>query len=209
VAASLRLIVGLGNPGTGEARTRHNAGFWFVDALASQHGAAFRQTPRFFGDTCELSCGTERVRLLKPSTYMNLSGRAVGALANFYRISPEEILVAHDEIDLPAGVARLKVGGGHGGHNGLRDIHRVLAKPDYLRLRIGVGHPGHKDAVHDYVLSKPSDEQRKLIEQAIDDALAVVPEVVAGRVSKAMNALNRQDKGEANPGSPPPARGDS
>lgn len=204
MAAGLRLIVGLGNPGTGDARTRHNAGFWFVDALATQHGAAFRQTARFFGDTCEVSCGTERVRLLKPRTYMNLSGRAVGALANFYRISPEEILVAHDEIDLPAGVARLKVGGGHGGHNGLRDIHRALAKPDYLRLRIGVGHPGHKDAVHDYVLSKPSDAQRKLIEQAIDDALAVVPEVVAGRVSKAMNALNRRDKGEAKQGSTPP-----
>lgn len=197
------MIVGLGNPGTGYARTRHNAGFWFVDALASQHNAAFRKAARFFGDVCELSCDTERVRLLKPSTYMNLSGRAVGAIANFYRIKPEEILVAHDEVDLSPGVARLKVGGGHGGHNGLRDIHQALGKSDYLRLRIGIGHPGHKDAVHDYVLSKPAEEERKLTEQAIDDALSVMPEVVSGQVGKAMNTLNRRDKVEAKQPAPP------
>lgn len=140
---------------------------------------------------------------MKPGTYMNLSGRAVGALAGFYRIAPEEILVAHDEIDLPPGTARLKVGGGHGGHNGLRDIHRALGNPGYVRLRIGVGHPGHKDAVHDYVLSKPSEQHRELIEAAIGDALDVMPEVFKGRVTKAMNALNRRDKEEKKPETDP------
>jgi len=200
------LIVGLGNPGTSHARTRHNAGFWFADMLAGRHAATFRSTSRFFGDLCELSHDGERVRVLKPDTYMNLSGRAVGALAGFYRIAPEEILVAHDEIDLPPGTARLKVGGGHGGHNGLRDIHRALGNPGYVRLRIGIGHPGHKDAVHDYVLSKPSEQHRELIEAAIGHALDVMPEVFKGRVAKAMNALNRRDKEEKKPVETDPGR---
>jgi PTH1 family peptidyl-tRNA hydrolase len=151
--AALKLVVGLGNPGAKYARTRHNAGWWFVEALARRHGAEFRAESRHQGEVARLRMplpggAVSELWLLKPTTFMNKSGGAVASLAHFHRITPAEILIAHDELDLPSGTARLKLGGGHGGHNGLRDTSAALG-PDYWRLRIGIGHPGHKDLVLD------------------------------------------------------------
>ncbi len=189
----IRLLVGLGNPDPRDARTRHNAGFWFADAVASRWGARFRSQSNFFGDVADCQVGEQRLRLLKPMTYMNNSGRSVAALANFYKFESDEILIAHDEIDLPWGTVRLKRGGGHGGHNGLRDVIPQLGSPDFARLRIGVGHPGNKNAVVGYVLkSAPADEQH-----AIDDAVALAvdrfPDIVAGEFAAVMNFLHRKD----------------
>ncbi len=186
----IRLLVGLGNPDARDATTRHNAGFWFADAVASRWGGSFRSQSNFFGEVADCHVDGQRLRLLKPMTYMNNSGRSVAALANFYRLETEEILIAHDEIDLPPGTVRLKRGGGHGGHNGLRDILPQLGSPDFARLRIGVGHPGNKNAVVGYVLKPaPASEQR-----AIDDAVALAldhfPDIVAGKFAAVMNSLH-------------------
>lgn len=167
-------IVGLGNPGADYARTRHNAGFWFVDQLAAEQRSVFRTESRFQGELARIRIGDADVLLLKPSTFMNLSGESVQKLAQFYKIAVGDILVAHDELDLPAGTARLKKGGGHGGHNGLRSLHQHLGA-EYLRLRIGIGHPGHKDRVLDHVLNRPSKADEALIMDAIRDAATVVP----------------------------------
>ena len=188
--ASIQLIVGLGNPGPEYDRTRHNAGFWFVDALARQHGASFRHENKFHGETVRLTIGGQDVRLLKPLTFMNRSGQSASALARFYQIPLDAILVVHDELDLPAGTARLKKGGGHGGHNGLRDLNSALGGNGYLRLRLGVGHPGHKDQVVDYVLKKPSKPDEQLITDAIDDGLRVVPLMLEGEIERAMHQLH-------------------
>ena len=153
--AGLRLIVGLGNPGPEHARTRHNAGFWFVDALAAQAGARFGLESKLFGETAKARIGDRDVWLLKPATFMNLSGKSVAAALRYWKIEPEEALLAHDELDLPPGVARLKFDGGHGGQNGLRDSMRLLGHGRFHRLRIGIGHPGHKDKVTSWVLGKP------------------------------------------------------
>lgn len=191
----LKLIVGLGNPGAKYDRTRHNAGADFVAALAQRHGADLRAESKFFGLCAKFTLNGRDLRLLIPTTYMNRSGQAVAALANFYAIEPGEILVAHDELDLAPGVARLKIDGGHGGHNGLRDIIQSLGKRrDFGRLRLGIGHPGHASQVVDFVLRKaPPDEQASL-EEAIDDSVAVVPELVAGRWNEAMKALHTASK---------------
>ncbi|MGH8504932.1 MAG: aminoacyl-tRNA hydrolase [Stenotrophobium sp.] len=167
-------IVGLGNPGSEYARTRHNAGFWFVDQLAAAQRVAFRVESRFKGELARIRIGDAEVLLLKPATFMNLSGESVQKLAQFYKIVPGDILIAHDELDLPAGTVRLKLGGGHGGHNGLRSLHQHLGA-EYRRLRIGIGHPGHKDQVLDYVLGRPSKADEPLIMDAIADAVAAVP----------------------------------
>ncbi|MFN2337803.1 MAG: aminoacyl-tRNA hydrolase [Gammaproteobacteria bacterium] len=188
--ASIQLIVGLGNPGPEYDRTRHNAGFWFVDALARQRGDSLRNENRFHGETARIERDGLECRLLKPLTFMNRSGQAVSALAKFYRIPPESILVVHDELDLPPGTARLKKGGGHGGHNGLRDIISALGGNGFLRLRIGIGHPGHRDDVVEYVLRKASRQDEGLIEQSIDAALGVVPLLLAGEVERAMHQLH-------------------
>jgi PTH1 family peptidyl-tRNA hydrolase len=190
----IRLLVGLGNPDARDARTRHNAGFWFADAVASRWGGSFRSQSNFFGDVADCQVDGNRLRLLKPMTYMNNSGRAVAALANFYKLEIDEILIAHDEIDLPPGSVRLKRGGGHGGHNGLRDIIPQLGSSDFARLRFGVGHPGNKNAVVGYVLKPaPADEQR-----AIDDAVALAldyfPDIVAGKLESVMNTLHRRSQ---------------
>ena len=187
----IRLLVGLGNPDARDARTRHNAGFWLADAVAARWGGSFRSQSGFFGDVADCQVGGERLRMLKPTTYMNRSGRAVAAMANFYKIETDEILIAHDDIDLPPGTVRLKRGGGHGGHNGLRDIIPQLGA-DFARLRIGVGHPGDKNAVVGFVLkSAPADEQRA-IDEAIDAALTEFPDIVAGRFQIAMNRLHQK-----------------
>ncbi len=190
--AGIRLIVGLGNPGAEYAQTRHNAGFWFIERLAEQEASAMRPDRRFFGLAGR--CGD--AWLLAPQTYMNRSGGSVAAMANFYRVSPEEILVAHDELDLPAGGVRLKRGGGHAGHNGLRDIAARLGSADFWRLRLGIGHPrvlGLDQAVADYVLHRPPAAQLASIEAALERALALVPEFLRGDFSAAMQRLHTQE----------------
>jgi peptidyl-tRNA hydrolase, PTH1 family len=184
------LIVGLGNPGSKYEQTRHNAGFWFVEEIARLKGAHFRPEAKFSGDVCKVELEGRDIWLLKPNTFMNLSGQAVGKLANFYKIPKDNVLVAHDELDLEPGTIRLKTGGGHGGHNGLRDIISHLGGKEFQRLRIGVGHPGHRDGVVDYVLHRPSKDEQIGIENAMDDALRVLPLLAEGSWEKAVNRLH-------------------
>ena len=186
----IKLIVGLGNPGPKYSETRHNAGFWFVEELASRYRERFLPEKKFHGEVARINIEGSNIWLLKPETYMNRSGLAVVSIASFYKIMPESILVAHDEIDLKAGTARLKSGGGHGGHNGLRDIISHLGTKDFQRLRIGVDHPGSKDLVVDYVLRRPDAKDREAIEGSIIDALRVMPKVAAGEWEKAMHQLH-------------------
>ncbi len=185
----VRLLVGLGNPGPRYADTRHNAGFWFADRLAADRGSSFRAESRFEGEVARIVAGGANCLLQKPMTFMNKSGSAVQKLAAFYRIPPAEILVVHDDLDLPPGTARLKAGGGHGGHNGLRDLHRHLGA-DYSRLRIGIGHPGMRDAVIGYVLERPGREEEQQMRQAIDAALEVVDALVGGDWDLAVRRLH-------------------
>lgn len=186
---AISLIVGLGNPGRSYEETRHNAGFWFVDELARRHGGNFKVESKFHGELCRVHVGGHEVRLLKPTTYMNRSGQAIHAVANFYKIPAEAILVAHDELDLPPGTVRFKRGGGHGGHNGLRDTIARFGK-EFPRMRLGIGHPGHKDRVHDYVLGRPSSDDRHAIVDAVDEACDALPQLLDGHFEKAMNRLH-------------------
>lgn len=188
--AGLRLIVGLGNPGPEHARTRHNAGFRFVDALAEKEGVRFGLESKLFGETAKIHIAGEPVWLLKPSTYMNLSGKSVVAALRYWKIAPEEALLAHDELDLAPGTARLKFDGGHGGQNGLRDTMQLLGNGRFHRLRIGIGHPGHKDKVTGWVLGKPGKDDEMLIGRAIDDAIEVLPLAVRGNFMDAMTRLH-------------------
>ena len=185
-------MVGLGNPGPRYADTRHNAGFWLLDRLAARHGLGFRRASRFLGEVAEADFGV-RVWLLKPETYMNRSGQSLAALAGFYRFPPGQILVVHDDLDLPPGTARIKRGGGHGGHNGLRDIVACLGSPEFVRLRLGVGHPGPGSDVVGYVLNRPTADEARLIDEAIDRALDLFPRLAAGEVDRVMNLLNRKE----------------
>jgi len=189
-----KLLVGLGNPGPKYSETRHNAGFWFVDRLVAGQDAGFRREAKFHGETATLRFPGHECRVLKPSTYMNESGRAVQAAMHFHDIKPGELLVVHDEIDLPPGVARLKRGGGHGGHNGLRDVVECLGEGGFLRLRLGVGHPGSADQVIDYVLDRPRAAERVLIEEAMRRALDVMPLVFDGHLQKAMKELHTSEE---------------
>lgn len=192
MSAVVALIVGLGNPGPQYEETRHNAGFWFVDAIARSQGQSFRAEGKFFGDVAKVNIGGQQVWLLKPNTYMNRSGQAVAALANFYKIPLEQTLVVHDELDLLPGTARLKQGGGHGGHNGLRDIVTQMGDNNFMRLRVGIGHPGNSKQVADFVLHRASQEEQRLIDESLDRALKVLPQAVTGELQKAMNALHTQ-----------------
>lgn len=194
MASGIRLIAGLGNPGARYQATRHNAGFWFADALAQSLGGQFKVSSRFFGELCEAALSGETFWIIKPDVFMNRSGQALAALAGFYKIPVEQILVVHDELDLPPGSARLKQGGGHGGHNGLRSIIDSLGSSDFARVRIGIGHPGHRDLVTDYVLSKPPQEELQVIEEAIAAALAVVPELLAGDMQRAIHRLHSSNE---------------
>jgi peptidyl-tRNA hydrolase, PTH1 family len=182
----IRLLVGLGNPGPEYEATRHNAGFWWLEAAARKLGAPLSPQRGFFGLAAKTAIAQGAVWLLQPMTYMNLSGKAVAALARFYKIAPEEILVAHDELDLLPGQMRLKFGGGHAGHNGLRDIHAQLGSADYWRLRLGIGHPGVKAEVVDYVLRKPAPEQREAIEKTLERSLESLDLLLAGEMERAM-----------------------
>ncbi|MCU7890980.1 MAG: aminoacyl-tRNA hydrolase [Candidatus Thiodiazotropha sp. (ex Ustalcina ferruginea)] len=186
----IRLIVGLGNPGPDYEETRHNTGFWLVDKLAQQYHQHFRSDSRHHGSVCKLNIRGEEVRLLKPATYMNRSGQSVSSLANYFRISPDQILVAHDELDLDPGQIRLKIGGGHAGHNGLRNIMSALGSCDFPRLRIGIDHPNDRGEVVNYVLGRPSKADREAINTAIDSAIDCLDEVVKGELQKAMNHLH-------------------
>ncbi|MFC0309410.1 aminoacyl-tRNA hydrolase [Gallibacterium trehalosifermentans] len=189
--AKIKLIVGLGNPGNKYSDTRHNAGEWLIERLARRFNVNLKEENKFFGKTAMVTIAGQDVRLLVPTTFMNLSGKSVGALATFYRILPEEILVIHDELDLPPGSAKLKLGGGHGGHNGLKDIIAQLANSkNFYRLRLGIGHPGDKNLVAGYVLSKASPQDQQLIDQALDEAERCVEILIKEGIDKAMNRLN-------------------
>ncbi|NNM80589.1 MAG: aminoacyl-tRNA hydrolase [Gallionella sp.] len=187
---AIRLIVGLGNPGREYESTRHNVGFRWADELAREHKLSFNSEAKFHGLTARGSLHGHELWLLKPQTFMNVSGRAVGSLAQFYKITPAEMLVVHDELDLPPGVARLKMGGGHGGHNGLKDIIAHLGTKDFWRLRVGIGHPGERNEVSNYVLNQARREESELIDDAIRRSLAVANLVIEGKTEAAMLKLH-------------------
>ena len=187
---SLRLLVGLGNPGAEHLRTRHNAGFWFIDALAQAHGVRFGMDSKLHGETAKIVVDGQALWLLKPTTYMNKSGIAIQAALRYWKIEPEEMLVAHDDLDLPAGAARLKFDGGHGGQNGLRDIMAHLGHGKFHRLRLGIGHPGDKDRVTSWVLGRAGVDDEKAIIDAVGRSLEVLPIAVRGDFSEAMKRLH-------------------
>lgn len=186
----IKMIVGLGNPGSEYEQTRHNAGFWFIDELAWQYKATLKEEKKFFGSVARISISGSDLWLLKPATFMNRSGQAVAALAQFYKIRPEEILVVHDELDIPCGRIKFKLGGGNGGHNGLKDIQARLGTPDFYRLRLGIDHPGDRNLVVGYVLNKPSPEHRQQIDGAINKSLKAVPMLLAGEWEEAVRFLH-------------------
>jgi len=187
---AIQLVAGLGNPGAQYEQTRHNAGFWFVDAVARHCGAQFLNDSKSRSEVARCSLAGHGCRLQKPQDFMNRSGRPVAALAGFFRIPRSAILVVHDDLDLPPGTIRLKRDGGHGGHNGLRDLIPALGGNDFLRLRIGIGHPGHRDDVVDYVLRAASREDRAAIDAAIEAAVRALPDIIAGRLDAAMKELH-------------------
>jgi len=187
----IKLIVGLGNPGPQYSQTRHNAGAWYVSALAADYSIPMQLETKFFGHLGRGMIANHDCRLLIPNTFMNLSGKAVAAVAGFYKIMPDEILVAHDELDLEPGIVKLKQSGGHGGHNGLRDIISCLANHrDFYRLRIGIGHPGNKNQVTNYVLGKAPSGQQAAIEESIDEALRHTPDIITGEHDKVMQSMH-------------------
>lgn len=191
---TIELIVGLGNPGQQYENTRHNAGSWFIEALARHYSTPLKPESKYYGITGRTNIDGREVRLLFPTTFMNRSGQGVAALSQFFKIKPENILVAHDELDLPPGIVRLKTGGGHGGHNGLRDIVAQLGNnKSFHRLRIGVGHPGNSDQVTGYVLGKTPRPEKALINACIDESVHHLPSIVSGDYQKVMNKLHRFD----------------
>ena len=189
MSGHLSIIAGLGNPEERYERTLHNAGFWFVDALAKKHGGQFRFEKRFDAELCRIEIAGEDVWLVKPQSFMNLSGGPVRSVLDYYRLSTDKLLVAHDEIDLPPGTVRLKKGGGHGGHNGIRDVIGHCGA-DFMRLRLGVGHPGEKDRVTGYVLQQASRDIESAVMRNIDDAMQVIPMLVEGGLNAAMKELH-------------------
>ena len=186
----IKMMVGLGDPVSEYEQTRHNAGFWFIDELAWQYKATLKEEKKFFGSVARISISGSDLWLLKPSTFMNRSGQAVAALAQFYKIKPEEILVVHDELDIPCGRIKFKLGGGNGGHNGLKDIQARLGTPDFYRLRFGIDHPGDRNLVVGYVLNKPSPEHRQQIDEAINKSLKAVPMLLVGEWEEAVRFLH-------------------
>jgi PTH1 family peptidyl-tRNA hydrolase len=190
----IRLFVGLGNPGPEYEATRHNAGFWWIDEVVRANGARLSVEAKFFGLAGRMKSGAHEAWLLKPTTFMNASGRSVAALARFYKIAPEEILVIHDELDLLPGTAKIKKGGGNGGHNGLKDISTQLGTPDYWRLRLGIGHPGEKSAVVNFVLHEPSRDEANLIQDNIDESARLLPMLLEGSMEAAMLKLHTKPK---------------
>ncbi|HEY5716614.1 MAG TPA: aminoacyl-tRNA hydrolase [Psychromonas sp.] len=191
MSTTIKLLVGLANPGPEYAQTRHNAGQWYLDRFASQENIQLKAEAKFYGLTGRIEFAGNDLRLLVPTTFMNLSGKSVAAMANFYRIKPEEILVAHDDLDLPPGTAKFKLGGGHGGHNGLKDIISKLGNnKNFYRLRIGIGHPGDRNRVSSYVLGKAPISEQNLIDQSIDEAARCTHILGQDGLAKAMNRLH-------------------
>jgi PTH1 family peptidyl-tRNA hydrolase len=191
----LKLVVGLGNPGNDYARTRHNAGWWLVDELAARCNGSWRRNAREHTELARIDVAGTQLWLLKPTALMNRSGGPVAAVAKFYGVEPGEMLVAHDDIDLPPGVARLKLGGGHGGHNGVRDVIAHLGA-DFWRLRLGVGHPGSKDLVLGAVLDRPTQSEQQAIDEALSRALDIMPELLRSGAQKAMHSLHSRNSGD-------------
>lgn len=191
VTKPIKLIIGLRNPGSAYEHTRHNAGGWFVEAFTQRNNAAFKPEKKLHCEIANLQINQLPCKAILPLTFMNHSGMPVREVSQFYRIEPDEILVVHDELDLPAGRIKLKIAGGHGGHNGLRDITTQLGTGEFHRLRVGIGHPGHKDMVLNYVLGKPSQQDRQLMFDAIERGIGVMPTIIQGNIAAAMNILNR------------------
>lgn len=187
--SGIKLFVGLGNPGDKYVATRHNAGFWWIDLIQQQTNSALKLDAKMYGEVGKISTQAD-AWLLKPMTYMNASGKAVAALANYYKIKPAEILVIHDELDLPAGTCKMKFAGGHGGHNGLRDIHAALGTPDYWRLRVGIGHPGDRNEVVNYVLKAPLKAEQEAIEESLYQSSKVFDLLLKGDFEQAMLKLH-------------------
>lgn len=187
---SIKLLVGLGNPGPEYAATRHNAGYWFVDQVADRLGVGWREDAKFSGAIAQASLDGQNLWLLKPNTYMNASGRSVVAMAVYYKIMPDEILVVHDDLDLLPGVIKLKHGGGHGGHNGLKDIANAISTSVFWRLRVGIGHPGEKENVARFVLHAASKPEQELMDAAMDEALALYQPMLNGHIDEAMRDLH-------------------
>ena len=208
----IRLFVGLGNPGTEYENTRHNAGFWYIDQLARRLNVNLTMDRAYHGFVGRANLPGGPVWLLQPQTFMNLSGKSVASLARFFKITPQEILIAHDELDMLPGQVKLKQGGGHAGHNGLRDSHAQLGSPDYWRLRLGIGHPGIKSEVAAYVLRKPPSSERDLIDQSIDKALEATDALISGDMAKATATIHagaqrpKPPKPPRPEGGPPPAQ---
>ncbi|MCP4129088.1 MAG: aminoacyl-tRNA hydrolase [Gammaproteobacteria bacterium] len=190
VPSTIKLVVGLGNPGQQYEQNRHNTGFWFVDLLARRYSGNFKVESKFHGSVCRIRIDGSECWLLKPSTYMNRSGRSVSSLANYYKIDLSQMLVAHDELDLAAGEVRLKLGGGHAGHNGLRDIISAMGGREFWRLRIGIDHPGERDQVVSYVLGNPSRDDAMAIESRLESATDKFPRILAGKSQLVMNELH-------------------
>ena len=205
----IRLIVGLGNPGREHERDRHNAGFWLLDRLAGLHRVELKKESKFQAKVARFATPEGDAWLLQPQTYMNLSGTAVSALAGFYKITPDQVLVAHDELDLPAGGVKLKLGGGHAGHNGLRDIAARFSTPEFWRLRIGIGHPRDsarsEQDVADFVLQPPRKEEQALIDDVMERSLAIMDLMFAGEIEQAMHKLHSKPKAPKPPKPMPPA----
>jgi len=189
---AIKLIVGLGNPGKDYQPHRHNVGFWFCDALAHLYSGTFKKETKFFGEVAQVNIAGSNLRLLKPNTYMNRSGQSIQSIAKFYQINTDEILVAHDELDLNPGVARIKFSGGHGGHNGLRDTIKAFSSNDFYRLRIGIGHPGDRSKVADFVLHTPNKSEVEPIQTALVNSLNVIEQVIKGDIEPAMKTLHTQ-----------------
>ncbi|CAM2904930.1 aminoacyl-tRNA hydrolase [Vibrio rarus] len=191
MSQEIKLLVGLANPGPEYTRTRHNAGAWVVEELARIHNVTLKNEPKFFGLTGRITASNYDLRLLIPTTFMNLSGKSVAALAKFYQIKPEEIMLAHDELDLPPGVGKFKKGGGHGGHNGLKDtISKLGNNKEFYRLRIGIGHPGHKDRVAGYVLGKAPTKEQECLDAVVDESVRSLDILLKDGLTKAQNRLH-------------------
>jgi peptidyl-tRNA hydrolase, PTH1 family len=204
----IKLFVGLGNPGAEYEATRHNAGFWYIDALARELKCTLAYDKSYFGLVASTVVAGQKVWLLKPNTFMNLSGKSVGALAKYFKIAPEEILVAHDELDIVPGEAKIKLGGSHAGHNGLRDIHAQLGTDQYWRLRIGIGHPGVKSEVIHWVLKKPLAEHRDAIDATINRGVIALPHFLSGDMERAMGVVHTSKPQRPKPprAEPPPSQ---
>lgn len=193
MSATIQVIIGLGNPGAEHEKTRHNAGFWLVDSLAEQESVSWRQEKKLFGLVSDMRFNNNVIRLLKPNTFMNLSGQAVNSIIKYFDLTAENCLIVHDDIDLEVGQVKLKFSGGHGGHNGLRSIFQSIGTRDFYRLRIGVGRPKNSHEVHSYVLKQASKGEQSILNNSIDDALEQIPEILQGNISKATQSLHTKE----------------